>query len=551
MKYTIGIDYGTLSARALLVDVKTGRDVASAVYHYPHGVMDKSLAGKPLGQDWALEHPRDFLDALCHIVPEAMRLADVSAEDVIGVGVDFTSCTMLPVKADGTPLCFIPGFEDNPHAYAKLWKHHAAEPEADKLSDIARERGEKWLMRYGGKVSSEYMMPKIWQILNEAPEVYAAADFFTEACDWIVWQLTGERHRSMATLSFKALYGKTDGFPGPEFFRALDPRLERVVSEKLSGPIRQIGDRAGGITEEMAKRTGLLPGTAVAVGTADGYSALPAVGVTRPGSICAILGTSGVYLALSDKLIDIPGLFGAAEDGLMPGYIGYEFGQSCLGDHLEWFVKSYTSREYLERAESEGIDIYSYFNRLAQKLHPGESGLIALDWWNGNRSILSNANLTGLIVGMTLATRPEEIYRALMEAMAFGARRIAETLSTAMPVEEIRATGGIAKKSPLFMQIYADVLGIPIRVAETSQGPALGSAIFATVAAGARCGGYNTILEASEAMQSPCLQTYYPNRDNKVLYDRLYDQYKILHDYFGRGNRFMESLKKLRTEAAE
>lgn len=552
MKYTIGIDFGTLSARALLVDVQTGRDIASSEFVYPHGVMDTTFNGKPLEQDWALEHPQDFIEALYHVIPGVMQAANVTAQDIIGLGVDFTSCTMLPVKADGTPLCFLPSFSDHPHAYAKLWKHHAAEPEADKLSHIAAQRNEKWLPRYGDKVSSEFMLPKIWQILDEAPQIYEAADCFAEACDWVVWQLTGKHTRSLATISFKALYSKTEGFPSPDFFKALDPRLENVVSEKLSGPIADIGSLAGGITEEMAAKTGLLPGTAVAVGTADAYTAIPALGVTGPGSICAILGTSGVYLALSDDMIVFPGLFGVTDGGLMPGYASYELGQSCLGDHLQWFIKNCAPPVYYERAEAEGLNIFNYFNRLAAELKPGESGLIALDWWNGNRSILSNSFLSGMIVGMTLITKPEEIYRTLLEAMAFGTRRIMESLATAMPVNELRATGGIAKKSPLFMQIYADVLGIPIHIAETTQGPALGAAIFAAVAAGQQKGGYRTIQEATQAMQSPIVNTYYPNAENKDVYDRLYHQFVQLHDYFGRGeNRVMEFLKELRTEVAK
>jgi L-ribulokinase len=551
MKYTIGIDFGTLSARALLVEVETGNDICEAIYEYPHGVMDRELAGIPLEQDWALEHPRDFLEAIYSVIPGVISKSGVVADDIIGVGVDFTSCTMLPVKNDGTPLCFLPEFKNNPHAYSKLWKHHSAEPEAEKLSKIALERNEYWISRYGGKVSSEFMLPKVWQILDEAPEVYAAADCFAEACDWIVWQLTGHHTRSLATVSFKAQYSKSKGFPDTEFYKALDPRLADFPQSRLTGPIVDIGERAGGISRIMAEKTGLREGTAVAVGTGDGYAALPALGITRPGSICAILGTSGVYLALSENFIDFPGLFAVTEGGLMPGYASYELGQSSFGDQLEWFVNNCTPARYFDQAREAGKNIYNYYDSLAMNIKPGASGLIALDWWNGNRSILSKANLTGTIIGLTLITKPEEIFRTLMEGMAFGARRIMESLETAMPVNEIRATGGIAKKSPVFMQIMADIVGIPIKVARTSQGPALGSAIFAAVAAGSSNGGYNSIEEASEKMQSEILAEYNPISENRLVYEKMYLQFKKLHDYFGRGeNQVMEFLKDLRAEVS-
>jgi L-ribulokinase len=281
-KYTIGVDYGTQSGRAVLVEVDTGREVATAVKEYPHGVMDEFLPdGKTrLEPDWALEHPRDYLDVLKETIPEVLKAAGAAPEDVIGIGIDFTACTMLPIDKNGTPLCFYEEYKNNPHAYVKLWKHHAAQDEANRLNQIAEERGEEFLKRYGGKISSEWLFPKIWQILNEAPDIYDKADRFIEAADWVILQLTGEEKRNSCTAGYKAIWHKQKGYPSGEFFKALDPRLENVVDDKLSRDIYPIGAKAGEITQQAAELTGLKPGTAVAVANVDAHVAVPAVGIT-------------------------------------------------------------------------------------------------------------------------------------------------------------------------------------------------------------------------------------------------------------------------------
>jgi L-ribulokinase len=553
-KYSIGVDYGTQSGRAVLVEVGTGKEVATAVKEYTHGVMDEFLPdGKTkLEHDWALQHPADYLEVLEMTIPEVLTKAQVSAEDVIGLGIDFTACTVLPIDKYGTPLCFQPELSSNPHSYVKLWKHHAAQDEANRLNEIAEERGEKFLARYGGKISSEWMIPKVWQILNEAPEIYDGADQILEATDWVISQLTGEITRNSCTAGYKAIWHKQDGYPSQDFFKALDPRLENVVEEKLSTKIFPIGAKAGEITEKAAKLTGLKPGTAVAVANVDAHVAVPAVGITEPGKLLMIMGTSTCHILLGEEEKVVPGMCGVVEDGVIPGYMGYEAGQSCVGDHFEWFTENCVPASYQEEANARGINIHELLTEKASKLQVGESGLLALDWWNGNRSTLVDADLTGVLLGATLLTKPEEIYRALIEATAFGTRMIVETYrNNGVPVNEVFAAGGIAEKNTMMMQIYSDVLDMDIKISASSQTPALGSAMFGTVAAGKDRGGYDTITDAAKDMGRVKDYIYQPIKANAQRYNQLFNEYATLYDYFGRGeNNVMKTLKKIKKDSS-
>lgn len=548
-KYAVGVDYGTLSGRAVLVEVQTGKELASSVYEYPHAVMDKTLPdGTPLGRDWALQDAQDYLDVLAHTVPAVMKESGVSPEDVIGIGTDFTACTVLPVKADGTPLSFLPAFKNRPHAYVKLWKHHAAQDKANRLNEIAAARGETWLKNYGGKISSEWTIPKIWQIVDEDPEIYSAMDRFIEAADWIIWQLCGRETRNSCTAGYKEIWNKRTGFPSHAFFKALDPRLEHVVEEKLSRDILPLGSRAGTLTAQAAKLTGLKEGTAVAVGNVDAHVCVPAVGIDGPSKMLAIMGTSTCHIMMGTEERQVPGMCGVVEDGVMPGYFGYEAGQSCVGDHFAWFIENCLPASYYEEAKRRDTNIHKFLREKAEKLRPGESGLLALDWWNGNRSVLVDVDLTGMMLGMTLQTKPEEIYRALIEATAFGTRMIIENYREyGVPVEEFYASGGISQKDPMTMQIYADVIKMPVKIAGSLQGPALGSAIFGAVAAGKDAGGYDSVFEAARAMGKIKDTVYEPIPENTRRYDQLFREYRTLHDYFGRGgNDVMKRLKKMR-----
>ena len=552
-KYSIGVDFGSLSGRALLVDVATGVEIASSVHPYKHGFIEEVLpaTGEKLPPDWTIQDPQDYLDVLAVTIPAVLREAGVSAADVIGVGIDFTACTVMPIKADGTPLCFLDAWKDNKHAYVKKWKHHAAQDEANKLNAIARERGEAFLARYGGKISSEWVIPKLWQILDEAPEVYAGMDRFIEATDWIVMQLTGKETRNSCTAGYKAIWHKKTGYPSDDFFKALDPRLEHVVDEKLSRDISPIGSKAGEVTETAARLTGLLPGTAVAVGNVDAHVALPAVGITDAGKMLMIMGTSTCHVLLSETESNVPGMCGVVEDGILPGFMGYEAGQSCVGDHFDWFVRNCIPAAYQQEADAQNISIHKYLREKARLQKPGESGLLALDWWNGNRSVLVDVDLTGMMMGMTLTTKPEEIYRALIEATAYGTREIIETFETAgVAIDELYACGGIAAKDEFMMQIYADVTKREIKISDNVQTVALGSAMFGAVAAGKARGGYDSIFEAARIMPRLKDVVYKPDAAASAIYDQLFAEYKLLHDYFGRGeNNVMKRLKAIKAEA--
>jgi len=468
----------------------------------------------------------------------------------VGVGIDFTACTVLPVKADGTPLCFLEEFRKRPNAWVKLWKHHAAQDEANRLNAIAEERNEKFLKRYGGKISSEWMIPKIWQTVNEDPEVYDAADRFIEAADWVVWQLTGRETRNTCTAGYKAIWHKHEGYPSNDFFKALHPKMEKLVEQKLLRTLLPVGTKAGTITAAAAALTGLKEGTAVAVANVDAHVSIPAVGITSPGKMLAIIGTSTCHMLLGNIEREVPGMCGVVEDGIIEGFFGYEAGQSCVGDHFQWFVENCTPAEYKAEADAAGIDLHTLLTEKAAKLKPGESGLVALDWWNGNRSVLVDVDLTGMIAGMSLITRPEEIYRALIEATAFGTRMIIETFEeNGVPVKEFYAAGGIAEKNPFVMQIYADVINREIKISGSPQAPALGSAMFGAVAAGKAAGGFDTIMEAAAVMAKVKEHTFSPIKENVAVYDRLFAEYRLLHDYFGRGaNDVMKRLKNIRKE---
>jgi len=551
-KYVIGIDFGTESGRAVVVEAATGEEIASGVYAYAKGVIDEKLPKSqiPLEPDWALQDAQDYIRTLQQAVPLALKQAGIAAQDVIGIGIDFTACTMLPVKKDGTPLCMLPEWRNTPHAWVKLWKHHAAQAEADQINRTAQEMKETWLERYGGKISSEWFFSKVLQIIHESPEIYHAADRLIEAADWAVWQMTGVETRNSCTAGYKAMWSKREGFPSNEYFKALHPLMERVVDEKMSRDILPVGQKAGELTKQAAEWMRLQAGTAVAVASVDAHVAVPAATVTEAGRLVMIMGTSTCHMVLGEKEQLVPGICGYVEDGIIPGFFGYEAGQSCVGDHFAWFVEHCLPAQYHEEAKQRGISVHSLLEERAAALKAGESGLVALDWWNGNRSVLVDADLTGLILGMTLATKPEEIYRALIEATAFGTRVIVDAFrERGVPIYELVACGGLPEKNKLLMQIYADVMGVPFRVSASKQASALGAAMFGAVAAGKAAGGYDSIFEAAKSMAKLKDEHYKPNLQNKEIYDQIFREYEQLHDVFGRGeNDVMKRLKVLRAE---
>lgn len=553
IRCALGLDFGTESGRALLVDVDSGRELASAVHVYAGGVIDQTLPGSAaaLPAEWALQDPRDYIATLQQAVPAVLRAAAVEPGAVVGIGVDFTACTILPTRADGTPLCLLPGWQAHPHAWVKLWKHHAAQPDADRINAVARERREPWLDYYGGKVSSEWLHSKTLQIVREAPEVYAAAERILEAGDWLVWQLTGNLRRNACAAGYKALWARGRGYPSNAFLVALDPRLDGMHESRLAGEIAPAGTRVGSLTPQAAGWMGLPAGIAVAAATIDAHAAVPGVGVSEPGRMVLSLGTSTCHLLNDAREVLVPGISGVVAAGILPGLFGYEAGQAGVGDIFEWFVKHGVPPEYHARARQEGRSLYALLEAEAARLRPGESGLLALDWWNGCRSVLVNADLSGLLLGATLGTRAPEIYRALIEATAFGTQLIVEAFeANGVAVRELVACGGLAERNALLMQIYADVTGRPFQRAAAPQASALGAAIFGALAAGQAAGGYDTLAEAVRHMVPAGATTFQPDAAAHAVYQRLYAEYRTLYDYFGRGaNNVMHSLKQLRNQA--
>jgi L-ribulokinase len=548
----VGVDFGTLSGRALVVRAADGAELGSAVHEYQHGVMDRQLdagpaaaAGNPvaLPPDWALQHPADYVSVLRHAVPAAMRAAGADPAAVIGIATDFTACTMVPTDATGAPLCR--AFPDRPHAYAKLWKHHAAQPQADRINALARDRGEAWLARYGGLISSEWEFAKGLQLLEEDPELYGATRHWVEAADWIVWQLCGSYLRNACTAGYKGIY-QDGSYPSHDFLAGLNPGFAGFVDDKLAHRIGALGQRAGSLTAQAADWTGLPAGIAVAVGNVDAHVTAPAADAVEPGQMTAIMGTSTCHVMNGDRLVEVPGMCGVVDGGIVQGLWGYEAGQSGVGDIFGWFVDTCVPAGYAETARQRGIGMHELLSDLAAGQQVGEHGLVALDWHSGNRSVLVDHELSGLIVGQTLSTRPEDTYRALLEATAFGTRTIIETFGDAgVPVTELVVAGGLLKNEFL-MQLYADVTRLPLSTIGSEYGPALGSAIHAAVAAGY----HPDVRAAAKAMGRRITNAYLPDEYRATRYDALYAEYRSLHDWFGRGgNDVMHRLRELRRSA--
>jgi L-ribulokinase len=553
---TIGVDFGTLSGRAVVVRACDGAELGAAVHEYRHAVMDTHLTAGPaaaadrhaaLPPDWALQVPQDYVDVLCIAVPAALRAAGVDPSQVVGIGTDFTACTVLPVLADGTPLCERPEYADRPHAYAKLWKHHAAQPHADRINALARRRAEPWLSRYGGLVSSEWEFAKGLQLLEEDPELYERADLIVEAADWIVWRLSGRFVRNACTAGYKGL--RQDGrYPDADFLSALNPAFADFAEDKLAGEIGRLGDPAGKLSAEAAAWTGLPEGIAVAVGNVDAHVTAPAARATEPGQMVAIMGTSTCHVMSHEHLVEVPGMCGVVDGGIIEGLFGYEAGQSGVGDIFAWYVENQVPARYTHTAVAQGCSVHELLTELGYQEPVGAHGLVALDWHSGNRSVLVDHDLSGVVVGQTLATRAEQGYRALLEATAFGTRVIVETFAAAgVPVTELVVAGGLTKNTRL-MQTYADVLRLPISTIGSDQGPALGSAIHAAVAAEVHA----DVRAAAAAMGSRGPVVYLPDEHDAAAYDLLFSEYLQLHDWFGRGgNDVMKRLRVARRKALE
>ncbi len=563
----IGVDFGTESGRVLALELASGRELAAEEVRYPHGVIAEALpdTGEVLGHDWALQHPLDYVEVLERGIPAALKAGAFDPRRVVGLGVDFTSCTVLPALSDGTPLCTLERWRRHPHAWPKLWKHHAAQPYADRLTAVAEERGETFLSRYGGRISSEWYFPKLLQILDEDRAVYDAADVFVEATDWIVWHCTGEEVRSACAAGYKAFWSAREGLPSPEYFQAAYPELASPAA-KLGTRFVPNGARAGRLRQEVAARVGLPAGIAVAAGNVDSFVSVPGAGVERPGVFVMVVGTSICDMVVHPDEVRLPGITGVVHEGILPGLYGYEAGQPAAGDMFAWYVDRLLAPGAPATVPGGGAngggaisgqvaaraDRYAELEAAAGALAPGSTGLVALDWWNGNRSVLADADLSGVLAGLTLSSRPEEVYRALLESVAFGTRRIVDNfVEHGLGIDQIVACGGIAEKSPVMMQLISDVTGRVVEVPSSPQIPARGAALFGAVAAGAEEGGFAGVAEAVAALRPPLARTYRPSRAAGETYAEVYAVYRSLHDLLGRDRvEWLHALKQIRRRVA-
>jgi L-ribulokinase len=548
-QFALGLDFGTESARAVLVEVGSGETISTKTHRYIDGVIDEQLPGgdEKLPPDWALQNPDDWLTSLQEIIHQVFQESQVDPKSVIGVGVDFTSSTLVPTLSDGTALCTLEAHRDQPHAWPKLWKHHAAQPQSDRVNELAIQREEAWIGRYGGKISSEWLIPKALEILEGSPEIYSTMDRFIEATDWIIWQLTGQLARNTCCAGYKATWHKQEGFPSPSFLAALNPELKNLYTEKLAGPIIPPGTKVGGLMEGWAERLGLQAGTPIAAGIIDAHAAVIGGGVNSPGTMFMIMGTSNCHMLLAEVEILVDGISGVVEDGIVPGFFAYEAGQVSVGDIFYWFIENNTPFTYQEEAASRGISLHDLFSEKAGLLLPGKSGLLALDWWNGCRTPLVDADLSGLVIGYSLHTSPEEIYRALIESTAFGTRLIVELFrEKGIPISKIRAGGGLTKNN-LLLQIYADVLGIPVELTASEQVSAKGAAILGAFAGGA----YESVADAIESMAAKPSRTIDPDNRNLGIYSSLYNEYTRLVELFGRDPQsVMKQLREIRATSS-
>lgn len=547
-KYSIGLDFGTLAARAVMVDVATGEELATSTFGYQDAVIDRVLPGTDitLPTDFALQNPRDYKEAIVSLLRDILQRSGVGADDVIGIGVDSTASTVLALDEDFEPLCMNPKYRDNPHSWIKMWKHHSPQEQADRINEVARLRDEDFLQHCGGKVSAEWYYPKMMETLECAPEIFEAAEYFVELGDWIVYLLTGERKRSSTIASLHSHWDSERGFPPEGFFQSLNPQMVEAVRKNARIPVCSIFSKAGTLKSEIAAQTGLLEGTVVSMADTDSPVALFSLGVTRENTAALILGTSSVFMLLSKKAHYIPGAMASVKDQMMPGFYGNMFGQPAVGDVFDWFVTNMLPYKYYLQARENDESIFDVMNRYIERIDPENTQVLALDWLNGSRSLLQNTNLSGGLIGLTLATKPEQIYHALVESTAFELKTILEAITEAgIPLEQICACGGISRKSPAIMQMFADILELPISTVASRETVCRGAAILGAVAAGADNGGYDTISEAVESMCCKPTMWYHPRREAVKGYRRRYEQYQKLYRYFGEENsEIMRFVKK-------
>ncbi len=526
-KLSLGLDFGTESVRAVLVDLR-GREHGVGVAKYPHGQIIGSLPGGrvKLPPEHAFQHPSDWLESAAQATRQATAQAAADPTAIVGIGVDFTSCTMLPATRDGTPLCLDGRYAEEPQAWPKLWKHHGAALQAERMTAIARQRSETFLPRYGGTIGLEWIFPKILETLEAAPAVYQAAGVWLEAGDWFVWQLVGgaavDLPRSTCQAGYKGLWSAEHGYPSEDYFNAVHPEFSQVVADKMPGRLIPPGISAGGLTGVMAERFGLAAGTPISAAIIDAHAGVPGAGAAEPGTLVLVMGTSSCHMLNSEVLCDIPGIAGVVKDGILPGFYGYETGQAAVGDAFDWLRRLTGQADFTVLAEG------------ALAVPPGSEGVRCLDWFNGCRTPLMDASVKGAFTGLALHHGPAHLYRAMIEASACGVRWIVECLRDGgVPVNHFVATGGLPHHNPLVVQIYANVLGQTLTVHPCKQGPALGAAILGALAGGA----FESPAAAIRAMATPVdgsAAIYKPDCKARDMYHTIYQQYRQLGDFISR-----------------
>lgn len=524
---SLGLDFGTESVRAILVDAK-GNQLGTGTSSYRHGQITELLPGgsQVLPDHYALQSPNDWIESAADAVQIALRESRVEPNRIVGIGVDFTSCTMLPTLADGTPLCNLASFSDQPLAWPKLWKHHGAIEQTARMNQIATERNESFLDRYGGLIGLEWFFPKMLETIEHAPNVAEAAEVWLEAGDWFVWQLVGGSAgtlpRSTCQAGYKALWAADSGYASRDYLAAVHPKLLEAADKKLPGRLLSPGQRAGELQPWMAAKLGLPPGIAVSAAIIDAHAAVPGVGAAEPGTLVMVMGTSSCHMLNSNENRPVAGIAGLVEGGILPGLFGYETGQAAVGDAFAWLIKLLNE------------DGFERISLKAKRLPPGANGVMCIDWMNGCRTPLMDGSLKGAFVGLTLGSSAAELYRAILEASAFGVRWIVQILREGgVPIDQAIATGGLPHHNPELIQIYADVLGMPIQVHPSQHGCAVGAAVLGMLAAGVEKSGFGSVAAAVSAMASTPASTQVtvkPIEANVIAYGQLYKKYRKLAD---------------------
>lgn len=537
-KYSIGLDFGTLSVRGVLVDIDTGEIAKTSVFSYPHGVMKQLPDGKELPKESAYAHPADYMEGMQKVVAGLTK----DNPEVVAIGIDATSCSVIPLAANGSPLCFKSEFADREHAYIKLWKHHCATEQARHLFDVAKERGERFLSDSGNTINAESFFPKALETFEEDREVFAATALFMDVGEWLTMMLTGKLTVSQPLACFKRLYHPFRGYPAREYFETVATGFSAVL-DKLKGKLIPVGGQAGTLHPRSAALLGLPEGIAVAPAQIDAHTAVAAVG-GRSGDMVCVMGTSGVSLMCSHSDSGMDGVYTSSAHTFLPDTYGQEGGQSAVGDSFGWFADNCVPPEYHDRAMEKEMNLQAYLSELAGELQAGESGLLALNWTGGVRTPLADYSLTANVLGLTLTTKPEEIYRALLEGSIYGARRIRDIYANhGHTITRVFLGGGIPRKNALFCQLFADILGCEVQVCSIEDSCALGSAILAAMATGER-----KSEDVLDAMRHRQMTSYYPDFKARETYDKLYAQYLRLSDMMSGYDSPMRKVKKIKEE---